>query len=98
MFYDYWCYVYICVCDVCSVVFFFNDTATTEIYTYCHTLSLHDALPICRLLPVPASAVVACGKFARQHFDVVYRPAVVEWGLDERSSRYRQGTSKSGPR
>src|SRR3546814_14953844 len=24
----------------------FNDTATTEIYTYCHTLSLHDALPI----------------------------------------------------
>src|SRR2546430_10838908 len=27
---------------LCSVVFFFNDTATTEIYT----LSLHDALPI----------------------------------------------------
>src|SRR3712207_8940982 len=26
--------------------FFFNDTATTEIYT----LSLHDALPICRLM------------------------------------------------
>src|SRR3546814_14584753 len=24
----------------------FNITATTEIYTYCHTLSLHDALPI----------------------------------------------------
>src|SRR3712207_9505380 len=28
---------------VVSIVFFFNDTATTEIYT----LSLHDALPIC---------------------------------------------------
>src|SRR3546814_7503531 len=28
--------------------FFFNDTATTEIYTYWHTLSLHDALPIAR--------------------------------------------------
>src|SRR3546814_11540301 len=27
--------------------FFFNDTASTEIYTYGHTLSLHDALPIC---------------------------------------------------
>src|SRR3712207_7108329 len=27
-------------------MFFFNDTATTEIYT----LSLHDALPICRRL------------------------------------------------
>src|SRR6266487_6918000 len=26
-----------------SLIFFFNDTATTEIYT----LSLHDALPIC---------------------------------------------------
>src|SRR3546814_3670489 len=48
------------VCDVldfllCSVVyyidlsvffFFFNVPATTEIYTYCHTLTLHDALPI----------------------------------------------------
>ena len=29
------------------VFFFFNDTATTEIYT----LSLHDALPISRELP-----------------------------------------------
>src|SRR3546814_20063913 len=27
-------------------VVFFNDTASPEIYTYCHTLSLHDALPI----------------------------------------------------
>src|SRR6186713_3210837 len=26
--------------------FFFNDTATTEIYTPLYTLSLHDALPI----------------------------------------------------
>src|SRR3546814_18161107 len=26
--------------------FFFNDTATTAFYTYLHTLSLHDALPI----------------------------------------------------
>src|SRR5216110_4110162 len=28
--------------------FFFNETATTEIYTSSHTLSLHDALPISR--------------------------------------------------
>src|SRR6059058_6711607 len=27
-------------------LFFFNCTATTEIYTSLHTLSLHDALPI----------------------------------------------------
>src|SRR5260370_13101402 len=33
-----------------SVFFFFNDTATTEIYT----LSLHDALPIC-----PAAGLAA---------------------------------------
>src|SRR3546814_6736488 len=26
--------------------FFFNDQAPTEIHTYLHTLSLHDALPI----------------------------------------------------
>src|SRR3712207_7793909 len=32
---------------VYSCIFFFNDTATTEIYT----LSLHDALPICRSMP-----------------------------------------------
>src|SRR5258707_11679450 len=30
---------------ICLYFFFFNDTATTEIYT----LSLHDALPICFL-------------------------------------------------
>src|SRR5213082_4161836 len=29
-----------------SFVFFFNATATTEIYTVSDTLSLHDALPI----------------------------------------------------
>src|SRR5947207_4397159 len=33
-------YVFMCFC--CRDFFFFNDTATTEIYT----LSLHDALPI----------------------------------------------------
>src|SRR3546814_12748299 len=27
-------------------VFFFNETAPPEIYTYVHTLSRHDALPI----------------------------------------------------
>jgi len=36
--------------------FFFNDTATTEIYTVLHTLSLHDALPF---LPRAASLLEA---------------------------------------
>src|SRR5213079_66185 len=34
------------------VFFFFNDTATTEIYTTTDTLSLHDALPIKRPLNI----------------------------------------------
>src|SRR3546814_17217135 len=33
-------------CECSSFFFFLKDTATTEIYTDCHTLSLHDALPI----------------------------------------------------
>src|SRR3546814_16766695 len=31
---------------MCISSFCFIDTATPDIYTYCHTLSLHDALPI----------------------------------------------------
>src|SRR5260370_32083246 len=46
--------------------FFFNDTATTEIYT----LSLHDALPICHQglwrQPARPAAGRACGP-ARRH-------------------------------
>src|SRR3546814_10198399 len=51
------------------VIFFFNDTATTDIYTYCHTLSLHDALPIfssrpvgspIRVVPPPISTTGLC--------------------------------------
>src|SRR3712207_8163484 len=41
------------ICLLClSVLFFFNDTATTEIYT----LSLHDALPILRHMKERMSA------------------------------------------
>src|SRR6478609_8131629 len=42
---------YLRMCDLCF--FFFNDTATTEIYT----LSLHDALPIPRWRPRTGSPV-----------------------------------------
>src|ERR1022692_5322364 len=38
------------------VFFFFNDTATTEIYT----LSLHDALPISRRAPSPPGPWSCC--------------------------------------
>src|SRR3546814_7062328 len=36
---------------MCLHFFFFIDTATTGIYTYVHTLSQHDALPIPRRRP-----------------------------------------------
>src|SRR6266481_8142217 len=36
--------MYLLISPLSLFFFFFNDTATTEIYT----LSLHDALPICR--------------------------------------------------
>src|ERR1017187_801987 len=47
---------------VLAIIFFFNDTATTEIYT----LSLHDALPICSAIPQGvarrgAAALFRCG-------------------------------------
>jgi len=41
--------------------FFFNDTATTEIYT----LSLHDALPICRTRPAAAMPQASRGGSTR---------------------------------
>src|SRR3546814_18394173 len=45
---------------VFSIVFFVNDTATTEIYPYGHTPALHDALPICpRRAGVAAAGVGA---------------------------------------
>src|SRR3546814_5609022 len=69
-------------------IFFFNDTASTEIYTYLHTLSLHDALPIYKrsitldlrsgegkalFLRLAAQADVVCENF---------RPGTMEkWGL-----------------
>src|SRR3546814_20529834 len=31
-------------------MFFLNGPATPDIYTFCPTLSLHDALPICQIL------------------------------------------------
>src|SRR5258707_3525981 len=42
--------------------FFFNDTATTEIYT----LSLHDALPICAIRP-PGTRILAPARPHRVH-------------------------------
>src|SRR3546814_6321013 len=50
------------------MVFFFNDTTTTEIYTYGHTLSLHDALPISPIF----------GQVAQRGHEVAVRRLVVD--------------------
>src|SRR5438874_8313873 len=42
--------------------FFFNDTATTEIYT----LSLHDALPICRVIHLDHAAPLRAAVMERE--------------------------------
>src|SRR3546814_13470870 len=63
------------------MMFFFlfvcNYTATTENYTYCHTLSLHDALPIW-----PAAMIV--GSFTSVSLD----PALVAFFPDKASSSW----------
>src|SRR2546425_4270160 len=69
--------------------FFFNDTATTEIYT----LSLHDALPICE----PHRAAAALGH--RLHARPVHRgrPSHADGAplpADEAGSRSEEHTSE----
>src|SRR3712207_9279159 len=59
-------------------VFFFNDTATTEIYT----LSLHDALPIYALLSAYKKQPGAA-RYARVTMD----PELGEYRVDRKSTR-----------
>src|SRR2546427_12478244 len=72
---------------VSAISFFFNDTATTEIYT----LSLHDALPICSvpvkpLAPHEAMSVMTGAKIPAG-CDIVIQQ---EW--TERNSEDRKST------
>src|SRR2546430_9911753 len=66
--------------------FFFNDTATTEIYT----LSLHDALPICQGEPLPVGRDARGGPLEG---DV--RKAIAGWNRRLRNrSRSEEHTSE----
>src|SRR2546428_13150362 len=63
-------------------VFFFNDTATTEIYT----LSLHDALPICAVAPGGRCGGHAVPRLCRsRHVSLPFPSA--EWVRDRKSTR-----------
>src|SRR3712207_7780034 len=54
------------------LIFFFNDTATTEIYT----LSLHDALPIYDYNELPNARLVA-RHFGTDHHEEVVKPDAI---------------------
>src|SRR2546425_4011935 len=83
-----------CIRPTCVLFFFFNDTATTEIYT----LSLHDALPIFRARrrhsarnsrPAWSKARPRCSrKFGRAHLPAQRAPQLV---LSFRSAVLSQG-------
>ena len=64
-------------------VFFFNDTATTEIYT----LSLHDALPICKCEQVYLQAISSV-------FESVNHCSSIQVQVQE-SARLQLSTSQS---
>src|SRR3546814_4976035 len=77
------------------MIFFFNDTATTEIYTYGHTLSRHDALPICERQLVasggPGPAIAAAQRRIPRADGVppVFDPVVPDGGGDGGLARLR---------
>src|SRR3712207_7567285 len=68
--------------------FFFNDTATTEIYT----LSLHDALPI--LKSQTAAEVVAVAQLARDGWRPARGELKVFCVVDEETGRSEEHTSE----
>src|SRR3546814_2346727 len=61
------------------LVFFFNDTATTEIYMYGHTLSLHDSLPI--------HIAISCRKTARRTICSATMIGATPWSISTASPR-----------
>src|SRR3712207_8981201 len=74
------------MCCVLYFIFFFNDTATTEIYT----LSLHDALPICPLLEFPDALLQALICFQENSASLVWFVFTERWDQlrrDRKSTR-----------
>src|SRR5881275_3689061 len=81
-----------CIINYCdrSCFFFFNDTATTEIYTVPYTLSLHDALPPWTRLassPGPRSsrprglATVRAGPRSEEHTSELQSPGTISYAV-----------------
>src|SRR3546814_12545750 len=70
-------------------MFLFKVTATTEIYTYCHTLSLPDALPT----SARARRRIVAAESARDHAD---EAAVHRAAHDVRQDRTRRADERAG--
>src|SRR5213595_1120141 len=71
-----------------STYIFFNDTATTEIYTTEDTLSLHDALPISRRSVDPGDQLVDAVRVVRidrdrseEHTSELQSPSVISYAV-----------------
>src|SRR3546814_19918377 len=62
-------------------VFFFQAPSTTEIYTFCHTRSLHDALPISALVVLPLLPSAAVDPWGVLRPDAVWRLVVLVMGV-----------------
>src|SRR2546430_17523977 len=72
-------------------IFFFNDTATTEIYT----LSLHDALPISRDRARPGRRDIPQGRDVRpRHTDRSRAPSAADDRRDRNSTRLNSSHSQ----
>src|SRR3712207_9282530 len=78
-----------CLYDCSFLFFFFNDTATTEIYT----LSLHDALPISRALSLRSPTCRRAAKSSApsppcgRRLSGLSRSAFTTTSLDRKSTR-----------
>src|SRR3546814_20070121 len=86
-----------CIVWLLLFFFFFKLTATTEIYTYCHTLSLHDALPIYLRLsgadPVPVRIRPDLGGRGDDHL----RASADDAGGDAGAGRGAGGSARAWP-
>src|SRR3546814_12651712 len=63
---------------------FVKDTATTEIYTYGHTLSLHDALPIYRFGRCAGIAGADRDRWRNDGGELRHRQPEIGEGADDR--------------
>src|SRR5213075_3604010 len=90
--------------------FFFNDTATTEIYTTRHTLSLHDALPISTLCgasccptptrPAPSACSPSASSRSEEHTSELQSRLVISYAVfclkkKKQKKNNKQSTNKN---